>query len=81
MSKTTIEAEPNNPTYLDTYAWILHLMGDDVEAKAVLKHAMLYGGKENADVMLHYAEVLQALGENDLANIYRNQAKAMGALE
>lgn len=77
MSKKTIEAEPNNPTYLDTYAWILHIMGENLEAKAIFKHAMLYGGKEDVDILKHYAEVLQALGENDLANIYRNQAKAL----
>ena len=76
MSKKTIEKEPDNPTYLDTYAWILHLMGDDVEAKAIFKHAMLYGGKESPAVLDHYAEVLFALKEYDLAFIYWSQAKA-----
>ena len=76
MSKITIEKEPDNPTYLDTYAWILHLMGDNMEAKAIFKHAMLYGGKENADILRHYSEVLDCLGEKDLAKIYFNQAKA-----
>ncbi|MBQ0024603.1 MAG: tetratricopeptide repeat protein [Bacteroidales bacterium] len=77
MSKKTIEAEPDNPTYLDTYAWILHLMGEDVEAKAIFKHAMLYGGKESAETLRHYSEVLSALGEYDLARIYLNQAKSL----
>ena len=76
MSKKTIEKEPDNPTYLDTYAWILHLLGQDVEAKAVLKHAMLYGGKESGAILDHYAEVLYSLKEYDLAFIYWNQAKA-----
>ena len=76
MSKKTIEKEPDNPTYLDTYAWILHLMGDDVEAKAIFKHAMLYGGKDQAAILDHYAEVLFALKEYDLAYIYWNQARA-----
>lgn len=77
MSNRTIEQEPDNPTYLDTYAWILHLLGQDVEAKAIFKHAMLYGGKESKEILTHYAEVLDALGEHDLADIYRNQAKVM----
>ena len=77
MSKKTIEKEPDNPTYLDTYAWILHLMGDDVEAKAIFKHAMLYGGKEQATILDHYAEVLYSLKEYDLAFIYWNQCRAM----
>ena len=72
-----ITSEPDNPTYLDTYAWILHLLGDDVEAKAIFKHAMLYGGKEQPAVLDHYAEVLYALKEYDLAYIYWNQAKAL----
>jgi len=75
MSKKTVDQEPDNPTYLDTYGWILHLLGRDVEAKAAFKHAMLYGGKESAAVMSHYADVLDALGEKELAGVYRNQAK------
>ncbi|MCF0177038.1 MAG: tetratricopeptide repeat protein [Bacteroidales bacterium] len=75
MSRKTIEQEPDNPTYLDTYAWILHLCGQDLEAKAHFKHAMLYGGKESRTIVEHYATVLEALGENDLASIYRKQAK------
>ena len=36
---------------------------------------MLYGGKESAVVMDHYAEVLYALKEYDLAFVYWNLAK------
>lgn len=77
MSKKTIEAEPDNPTYLDTFGWILFLMDKPIEAKSTFKHAMLYGGKESAAVLDHYAEVLYALKEYDLAFIYWNQAKAI----
>lgn len=78
MSLKTIQQEPDNPTYVDTYAWLLHLVGRDVEAKAMFKHAMLYGGKESGTILEHYATVLQTLGENDLANVYFKQAKALG---
>ena len=74
MSKRTIDAEPDNPTYLDTYGWILHLLGKDQEAKAYFKHAMLYGGKESTVMLCHYAEVLYALKEYDLAKLYWQQA-------
>ena len=74
MSKKTIEAEPDNPTYLDTFGWILYLQGKALEAKPFFKHAMLYGGKESAVVMDHYAEVLYALKEYDLAFVYWNLA-------
>jgi tetratricopeptide (TPR) repeat protein len=77
MSRKTIEAEPDNATYLDTYAWILHLCGMDIEAKAHFKHAMIYGGKESKVILEHYAIVLETLGEKELANIYRNRAKSI----
>ena len=75
MSKKTVYKEPDNPTYLDTYGWILHLLGKDKEAKAQFKHAMLYGAKESATCLEHYAIVLEALGETDLAKVYRTQAE------
>jgi tetratricopeptide (TPR) repeat protein len=78
MSKKTIETEPDNATYLDTCAWILHLLERNEEAKAHLKHAMIYGGTEDKDILLHYAEVLDALGNKDLAKIYREQAAKKG---
>ena len=74
MSKKTIDAEPDNATYLDTYGWILFLMGKPEEAKPHFKHAMLYGGKESVVILDHYAEVLFALGEYDRAMVYWNQA-------
>ena len=76
MSLKTIESEPDNPTYRDTFAWILFLMEKPVEAKTHLKHAMMYGGKESAAILDHYAEVLYALKEYDLAFIYWDQADA-----
>ena len=74
MSYKTVVAEPDNATYLDTYAWILHLMGNDESAKLFFKKAMLYGGKESTVILDHYAEVLYALKEYDMAFIYWNMA-------
>ena len=74
MSKKTVEAEPDNATYLDTFGWILYLQGKPLEAKPFFKHAMLYGGKDSVVIMDHYAEVLYALKEYDLALVYWNLA-------
>ena len=76
MSRRTVEKEPDNPTYLDTFGWILYLQGKPLEAKPFFKHAMLYGGKDSAVILDHYAEVLYALGEYDTAFIYWDQALA-----
>ena len=74
MSYRTVIAEPDNATYLDTFAWILHLRGMDESAKLFFKKAMLYGGKDSAVILDHYAEVLYALKEYDVAFIYWNMA-------
>ena len=75
MSSKAVEQEPDNATYLDTFGWILHLMGQNVEAKQMFKRAVLYGGKESPVILDHYAEVLFALKEYDLAFVYWNMAK------
>lgn len=79
MSRKTIEQEPNNATYLDTFGWIVHLLGRPMEAKPFFKRAMLYGGKDSAVILDHYAEVLYALKEYDMAFVYWNLAKQKNA--
>ena len=70
MSQKTITAEPDNATYLDTFGWILYKMGKFIEAKAIFRHAMIYGGTDSAVILDHYADVLYALGEKDAAVVY-----------
>lgn len=76
MSRKTVEANPDNATYLDTYGYLLYLLGRPEEAKPVFKHAMLYGGKDSVETLWHYARVLDALGEKDLAKVYYNMVEA-----
>lgn len=70
MSRITIEKDPDNATYLDTYGWILYLQKKYQQAKPYFKHAMLYGGRDSAVILEHYAKVLDALGEKDLAKSF-----------
>lgn len=72
MSRRTVELEPDNATYLDTYGWLLYLCKRPKEAKPYFKHAMLYGGKDSATILEHYSVVLEALGETDLSIYYKN---------
>lgn len=74
MSRKTVLNEPENSTYLDTYGWLLYLTGDYEQAKKFLKDAMVYGGKENAVILDHYAEALFALREYNLAFLYWSNA-------
>jgi len=74
MSQVTIDKEPKNPTYLDTYAWILHKLGRSAEARNIFRQALAYGGKESAEILDHYGDVLNALNEPLMAIVYWQQA-------
>ncbi len=51
MSAITIREEPNNPTCLDTYGWIMHLKGQDELAKFYLNKA-LWNAKSEENILV-----------------------------
>ncbi len=59
MSLRTIEAEPNNAVYLDTYAWILFLKKDYAEARQYIERAIngLPETAENATIFGHAGDI------------------------
>lgn len=59
MSRKTIEAEPDNPFYLDTYAWILHQLGRDKEARKYIEKAMKRDDTSD-EVREHYNAIMKA---------------------
>ena len=62
MSQRTIQKEANNPTFLDTYAWILHLQGQDTLALFYIKKALEYNKSESENVIQeHYQAIQQAI--------------------
>ena len=56
MSRRTIEAEPDNANSLDTYAWILHLMGRDREALPYMEKAVRLDPKSDT-LKEHYRTI------------------------
>lgn len=70
MSKKAVDAEPNNPTYLDTFGWIYYKLGMYTEAKNTFRMAVMYGGRTQSVLLDHYADVLFALKEYDTAIVY-----------
>lgn len=74
MSKITVDDNPSESTYLDTYGWILYLMGEKEQAKKYLQQAVAFDGGESTVLMEHYADVLYDLQEFDLAFIYYEKA-------
>lgn len=58
LSRTTIMREPTNPIYLDTYAWIMHLLGDCESALFYIKRAIEHSIKEiDKEIRQHYKEI------------------------
>ena len=77
MSAKTLEAEPLNSTYLDTYAWILFKMKKYKEALGYMEKAMRYLDRDNPEVYEHYGDVLFMCGEKEKA--LENWHKALQA--
>lgn len=84
MSSLTVKAEPTNPTYLDTYGWILFEQQAYTMAKIYLEKAVRYAEEDksrsldeggNSVLLEHYGDVLFMLGEIDKALEYWNKAK------
>ena len=81
MSKKTILAEPENYTYLDTYAWVLFESGNYPEARVYLEKVIQGSETKSADILFHYAEIMNKLGEKDVALSYYIKARDAGYSE
>lgn len=67
MSAKTLEAEPLNATYLDTYAWILFKMKKYMDALGYMEKALRYLDTDNPEIYEHYGDVLFMCGEKEKA--------------
>lgn len=78
LSKSTILKEPNNSTYLDTYAWILFQMKRYAES---LKYISIAVSNDNSlsDVIIeHYGDILFFNNNIDEALIQWEKARSIG---
>lgn len=79
MSSITIKAEPTNPTYLDTYGWVLFEQGAYTMAKIYIEKAVEYSQDEpSAEVLEHYGDVLAVTGDIEKAVEQWQKAKELG---
>ncbi len=58
LSYKSIEIEPFNSTFLDTYAWILFNLNDVEKAKNYIERAYKYGGNSNSLIVEHFGDIL-----------------------
>ena len=77
MSYRTVKAEPQNGTYLDTYAWILFEKGRYAEARIYMDDAIKNGAGDSSVVLEHCGDIYYMNGEPEKALEYWKQASEM----
>jgi tetratricopeptide (TPR) repeat protein len=66
------------PTYLDTWAWVLYKLGRYAEAQDKISVALqLLRTSPDAVIFRHAAAIEEALGNVETANDYRQKAKEL----
>ena len=59
LSALTVKYEPENPTYLDTYAWIYFKKGEYSLALTYIRSAINYSkNEESAELLEHFGDIL-----------------------
>ena len=77
MSTKLIQRNPDNPTYLDTHAWVLFNHGDFKQAKIYIEKAINLSEDVSGTLIEHYGDILFKLGEVDEAVKQWQKAKSM----
>lgn len=77
LSYRTVKAEPENATYLDTYAWILFEKGKYTEARIYIDQALRNGGDSSRVIVEHCGDIYYHLGEKEKALEYWKKADGM----
>jgi Tfp pilus assembly protein PilF len=78
MSKESLELEPNNPSYLDTYGWIRYQQGNYDDALLYINKAIDNGGGNSPDVLEHAGDVNFKLGKPEKALEYWKKSLEKG---
>ncbi|MDR2906890.1 MAG: tetratricopeptide repeat protein [Bacteroidales bacterium] len=77
MARLVCQRNPNNPTYLDTFAWVLYQRGKYKEAKSIMELALKYSVSQEATLLEHYGDILWKFGDKDQALNFWKQAKGV----
>jgi tetratricopeptide (TPR) repeat protein len=77
-SLQTILNNPENATFLDTYAWILYRLNNFEEAERYILKALDKGGNTDPEVNEHAGDIQAALSSFEIARSYYNKAILLG---
>ena len=78
MSALAVKLEPNNSTYLDTYAWIFFVQGNYTLAKIYIESALANDTTKSSELVDHYGDILFMSGDKEKALEQWKKAKEMG---
>ena len=78
MSYKTVKAEPNNATFLDTYAWILFEKGKYEEARIYIDNAIKSEEEKSSEVLEHCGDIYFMTGDAESALKYWQQSLELG---
>lgn len=78
MSRQSNTLSKSNPTYLDTQAWVLYKLGRPAEAKPLMQQALSLDRSASPVLLVHYGDILYALGDKFMASIYWKRAREAG---
>ena len=77
-SKMTIQNNPENTTFLDTYAWVLFKLKEYEEAEKYILNALEKGGMNDPEVNEHAGDIQVALESLEIAKSYYLKAIILG---
>ncbi|MFI3330892.1 MAG: tetratricopeptide repeat protein [Rikenellaceae bacterium] len=79
LAEKANKLEENSPTFLDTWAWALYTLGNYAEAKTIMQRALFLDNNRSMELLLHYGDILYALGDYITATMYWQKALEKGA--
>lgn len=78
MSEKCIIKEPENSTYLDTYAWILFKMKNYDKAREYIEKAIKNNNDNSSEIIEHYGDILMVFEDEEGALLQWRKAQELG---
>ena len=63
---------------MDTHAWSLFRLGRLEEARQLMRQAVALDGQKSQELLLHYGDILHAMGDQFMAETYWKKALERG---
>ena len=77
MSQKLVKKYPDNPTYLDTHAWVLFQLDRYEEARPFMEKALEKESEPSGVMFEHYGDIMYKIGEKKIALDYWKKAMSM----